>query len=857
MRVAANHEPFATAGLSDGEAALRLARYGPNEIPGQSRRGTARIAADLLREPMLLLLIAAGAIYLALGSTGEALILAVGIALVVAIEVYQEQRTERALEALRDLSSPRALVVRGGRQLRIAGRSVVPGDVIILAEGDRVPADGRLVWSARLEVDESLLTGESMPVRKGPEEPEAEKQRDAAVYSGTLVVRGRGIAVVERTGAETELGRIGRSLEVLETGDTPMRRETRRVVRILGAAGAALCLLVAALYAALVGSWLRGLLAGVSLAISMTPEEFPVVLTVFLALGAWRMSKRQVLTRRAQAIEALGAATVLCADKTGTMTFNRMAVARLACDEDVWLASDGGDPLPERFHRLAEFMLLASQRDPIDPMERALEDFGRKQLAGTEHLHASWSPVREYPLSDELLALSHVWRDPTSTRFVIAAKGSAEAIADLCHLPATVVARLMRRVDAMAADGLRVIAVAYAYFGRGELPAHQHEFDFEPLGLVGLADPPRPMVRDAVEQCRAAGIRVLMITGDHPATARRVALEAGLDADAVMTGSEMRVMTEGELSERVRTTSIFARFRPDQKLRLVRALQGRGEIVAMTGDGVNDAPALKAAHIGIAMGERGSDVAREAASIILLDDDFGSLVAAVRMGRRIYDNLRHAMTFVVAAHVPIAGVALIPLLLRWPLVLFPVHIAFLELIIDPACSLAFEAEPEDEEIMRRPPREPSESLFSPRLIWLGALQGAAVLVTVMGVFASALHRGLLDADARTLTFATLILSYLGLILGNRSWASPLLSSLRRRNPIVWWVCGGALALLAAILGVPAARSIFQFTPLHPDDIALCAGSALLATLAIELLKYVLTGRGRGFGPRALVKSTGR
>ncbi len=844
MRVHAALQPPIDAqslpGLTQVEAARRLEADGFNEIPAQNRRSALAMVAGVLREPMLLLLLATGAIYLALGTLGEALMLLVGVFLVIAIELYQEHKTERALEALRDLTSPRALVIRDAQPWRIAGREVVRGDLLVLSEGDRVPADAVLLSATHLWIDESLLTGESLPVRKSAHTDAAPLERGDEpylVYSGTLVTRGHGIARAEQTGMQTELGKVGRSLQSLESGDTHLRAEMKRIVRIFAVLGIGLCVAASVLYALTIGGWLRASLVGISLAISMTPEEFPVVLAVFFALGAWRMSKRRVLTRRPQAIEALGAVTVLCVDKTGTLTLNQMSVTRLVADEEAVELVDSRQPLPESFHALAEFMLLASQRDPFDPTELALKRFAGDALADTEHLHGDWQLVREYPLSNELLALSHVWRAPDATEYVIAAKGAPEAIADLCHVNAAQARAITRKVTSLAEDGLRVLGVARAYFRQTTLPEQQHDFDFEFLGLVGLADPVRATVPRAIRECYDAGIRVVMLTGDYPGTAQNIARQIGLaEWQTVLTGAELHALDDAELARRIPHVNVFARIVPEQKLRLVNALKATGEIVAMTGDGVNDAPALKAAHIGIAMGGRGTDVAREAAAIVLLDDDFSSLVESVRMGRRIYDNLKRAMAYIFAVHIPIAGAALVPLLLKWPLVLLPVHLVFLELIIDPACSLGFEAEQEEVDVMTRPPRDPHEPMFTRAMIGLGLLQGLGILVTVLLVFGWALRHGRDERAARALMFATLIVANLGLILVNRSWSRTIVQVAQSPNRVLWWVGGGALALMILVLTVPGLRDLFQFAPLRLGDWALCLVAGVASVAWFEVAK---------------------
>jgi Ca2+-transporting ATPase len=836
-------------GLAESEVRARRERCGPNELPSSGRRGLAVLLVEVLREPMLALLLACGGVYLALGDLTEAVVLLVFVFVVLGISLYQGFRTEKALHALRDLSSPRALVLREEGQRRVAGREVVPGDLVVLAEGDRVPADGVLLWAASLRTDESLLTGEAEPVGKvaTAEDPPMARPGGAApspfVFSGTLVAGGQGIARVLATAAATELGRIGISLAAAHSETTALEAQTGRLVRVLAAGGVAVSAGVAVLVGTDTGRWLEGLLAGLAVGMSMIPEEFPLILTIFLALGARRISQRRVLTRRLAAIEALGAATVLCVDKTGTLTENRMRAALLSVDEQWFDLRRDGAALPERFHELLEYAVLASQQNPFDAMEKAINDAGVELLRGTEHLHPRWTLVREYPLSGALLAVSHVWAGREREEFVIGAKGAPEAIADLCHLPAEGRAAIEREVARMAEHGLRVLGVARARFASPDLPREQHDFDFDFLGLVGLSDPVRAGVAESLEECARAGIRTVMITGDAPSTAAAVARTIGLPGDgSLLGGAELDRIDDAELEVRCRTTAVFARVIPEQKLRLVRALQSRGEVVAMTGDGVNDAPALKAAHIGVAMGGRGTDVAREAADLVLLDDDFASIVAAIRLGRRIFDNIRKAMAYVVAVHVPIAGLALLPVLFGLPLMLLPLHVAFLQLIIDPACSIAFEAEPEEGDIMRRPPRDAREPLLPRPTIALSLLQGAVALTLVLGVLGVALWRGDGVEQARTLSFSTLVLANLGLILAERSSKRTALASLAVSNPALTWVVAGSLLVLVVSVTWPPARELLGFAVPSPGDVALVTAAGLVATGFFDLLKRVVAAR---------------
>jgi len=848
MLLADNFDINTAKGLTEAEAAKLLKDVGYNELPSAKPRSAFTIAFEVVKEPMFLLLVAGGLIYLLLGDLQEALMLMGFVFVVMGITFYQERKTERALEALRDLSSPRALVIRDGEHKRIAGREVVPGDLILLSEGDRVPADAELLACTNLSADESLLTGESISVRKACSDGKAPMARPGGddlpfVFSGSLVVQGQGVAVVKATGMQTEIGKIGKALQKVETEGTALQKETNRLVRNLAMVGLGLCTLVVIIYGWTRGNWIEGFLAGITMAMAILPEEFPVVLTIFLALGAWRISQSRVLTRRVPAVETLGSATVLCVDKTGTLTMNKMKVKKILAGSKFYELDDAAGRLPDAIHEVVEFSILASQIDPFDPMEKAFKQLGDSYLQKTEHIHSDWELVQEYPLSKKLLAMSRVWKSPSGKDYVIAAKGAPEAIANLCHLDSDQLKVLSKKIQTMAEEGMRVLGVARAYFKETELPDGQHDFNFEFMGLIGLEDPVRPGVPEAIKECYYAGIKVKMITGDYPGTAQAIARQVGLPSERVVTGPELEKMSDSELQTLVGEVSIFSRMVPEQKLRLVLALKANGEVVAMTGDGVNDAPALKAANIGIAMGGRGTDVAREAASLVLLDDDFTSIVKAVRLGRRIFDNIKKAMAYILAVHVPIAGMSLIPVLLEWPLVFFPVHVVFLELIIDPACSVAFEAEPEEADVMSRPPRDPKKPLFSRRVIGLSLLQGLSVLFIVLAVFVISLYRGQGGNEARALTYTTLIIANLGLILTNRSWSRTIMETLSSPNPALWWVVGGALTLLAAVIYVPFLRELFGFAYLHPIDIVICFMAGLVSILWFEGLK-IIYGRSR-------------
>lgn len=861
----------AVTGLSEQVAIALIKQDGYNELPSTEARNFLAIAWNSIQDPIFLLLIGGGIVYWILGDLQEALILLGFVFFLTGISLYQEGKTEHALEALRDLSSPRALVIRDRQQKRIAGREVVLGDILLLAEGDRVSADAIILSCTNLSTDESLLTGESLSVRKlasNSDDMENVKMSPPGgddltfVYSVTLVIQGQGIAQVKAIASQTEMGKIGKALQKVKPEVTPFQLEMTRLVRRLFGVALALCVAIVVIYGTTTGNWLKGTLAGITLAMAILPNESPVVVTVFLALGAWRISQNHVLARRPSAVETLGTATVLCVDKTGTLTLNQMAVQQLfpydrSDKKEIHnsrlydLGLHSSDPLPETVHQLVEFCILASQRDPFDPMEKAFKQLVDRYLLHTEHLHSDWQLLREYPLSPHHLAMSHVWQSTDGKQYEIAAKGSPEAIADLCHLLPSEQKILTAQVSQMAAQGLRVLAVAKASLlnappaflpshpsiNSAHLPDQQHDFPFEFLGLVGLSDPVRPTVAAAIKECYIAGIRVIMITGDYPETAQTIARQVGLlQMGAVLTGTELDAMDDSELAQRIQSTNIFARTVPEQKLRIVNTLKATGQVVAMTGDGVNDAPALRSAQIGIAMGQRGTDVARESAALVLLDDDFSSIVQAVKLGRRIFDNLRNAMAYLVAIHIPIAGMSLIPALFKMPLVMLPIHVAFLHLIIDPACSIVLEAEPAEASVMKRSPRNPQEPLFGKKTLGLAVLQGGGILLIILTIYAIALYRNQGELDARALTFTTLILANLGLILSDGSSSRLSFKILRSPNPALWWVVGGGLLFIVIILYIPFFRNLFSFSFLDAMDIAICLFGGVISLGWFEVLK---------------------
>ena len=816
------------AALTKDEAKRRLAQYGYNELPSARPKNVWRIALEVIREPMFLLLIACGTLYMLLGNYREGVILLSTIFLIIIITFYQYRKTEKALDVLKNLASPRALVLRDGETMRIAGREVVPGDIILLNEGDRIPADAEVLEAINLVVDESILTGESVPVHKIP------ASDTSLLFSGTLVVQGRGTALVKKTGTATRFGEIGISLKNIDQNETRLQHEMKLLIRNLGIIGIIICGAVVVLFFITRGDFIRSLLYGLSAAMAILPEEFPVVLMVFMALGSWRLSKKNVLTRRSAAIETLGSATVLCSDKTGTITQNKMEVVALYDGNEIFTKN----AFKEKQKLITELMIAANQAtsfDSVDPMERAITS------AHTEFISQTSSPqklLKEYAISAELLTMSRVLEDVDDGSVSVFAKGAPEAIFGLCRIDQNTAAKHQQALHTLAEQGYRVLAVARANHTDAILPGNQQGFNFSFLGLVGLEDPIRPEVPQAIKECTDAGIKVILITGDFPVTARSIALQAGLPDTVVISGDELQSMSDEQLKEEIRNCNIFARVVPQQKLRIVQALKANGEVVAMTGDGVNDAPALKAADIGIAMGNKGTDVAREASDLVLLDDNFASIVSAVRLGRRIFDNLQKAMSYILAIHIPIIGLSLMPAIIAsLPVLLLPLHIVFMELIIDPSCSVAFESEEEEKGIMKRPPRSPTQKFFGMKNIGDSIFQGFLLFAMVVIVFMLSLNEGHTEPETRAIAFSSLIIGNIFLIMANLSKTRSFIHVFTEKNPAAWFILLGALIVLILVISVPSLQTIFSFSfPGYWHFVPALAGASSVL-LILEIIKF--------------------
>lgn len=819
-------------GLTRSEVERLQKEFGFNELPIKDRKSFFRTLLRIISEPMFTLLLIAAGIYLLIGNIEDATLLACFIVLSISLTAYQEYKSERAIEALKDLSSPRALVLRNGNTQRIPGREVVVGDLILLEEGDRIAADASVLEAHDLLVDESLLTGESEPINK---------TRDQMVYSGCLVVRGGGIAMVQSIGLHTEMGKIGKSLEQITDPPSPLQSGIRVLVRYFAMVGVGLSAIVCLLYGLIYTDWLGGVLTGISLTMALLPEEFTVILTVFMAMGVWRISKQHVLARKASVIETLGSINTLCVDKTGTLTLNQMSLQALATLKDEADLSGTGIRISALQQELLSYAVLASETNPFDPMEKAFYESMHKLYPEHSNRYQHHQLVYEYGLSPQLPAMTHIWETPgDQNHFLIAIKGSPESVLALCHPSDQDRAIVEAQMKRLASQGLRLLGVAKASYSKSsrQWPSSVEDFSFEWLGLVGLKDPLRPEVPQAVFQCRSAGIRVVMITGDHAMTARAIATQAGIPSELLLSGSDIDQLSDEQLQAVIEKTCVFVRIKPNQKLRLVKALQANREIVAMTGDGINDAPALKAAHVGIAMGQRGTDVAREAASLVLLNDDFSSIVNTVKQGRQIYDNLQKAMMYVVAVHIPIAGVVFFPLLIGAPPMIGPIHILFLEMIIDPTCAIAFEAEAPEPNLMNQPPRHPEEKIFNRSNLSIAVLQGVGLLTIVLCLYLGLPTLGYAPELTNTISFATLVLGNLSLVVVSRSKNAHFFAIMKKQNIVQYWIIGIAISLLVLFTSTPFMRERFQFSEFTSDAVWIVVLATIFGLLWYELIKLI-------------------
>jgi P-type Ca2+ transporter type 2C len=792
---------YGVKGLSTKQVMDARLKFGQNEVAGRKHHFLDTLK-DLFTEPMLLLLFVAALLYFISGEIADALFMTSAIVLVTSISLYQESRSRKALDALKTLTQPTCKVIRDGMSIEIKREELVMGDCMIVEEGSSVPADGIILQSNDFSVNESILTGESLPVSKN-RLPENNK-----VFQGTTVTGGLAICEVIAIGNKTELGKIGTSLEAIKEEDTPLQKQIRNFVKKMAFVGIIIFLIVWIINFfnshQIVGSLLKAL----TLAMSILPEEIPVAFTTFMALGAWRLMKLGVIVKQTKTVETLGSATVICTDKTGTITENRMSLASVFDLSTKTIAE------PENFgqkeNELVALAMWASEPIPFDPMEIALHNAYAN--SGVKDERALYKMIHEYPLGGTPPMMTHIFENASGNR-IIAAKGAPEAIMNVSRLSDEVKTGLDDAFETLTEKGFRVLAVASAHFDKNDFPLHQQDFHFNLHGLVAFYDPPKKNIGEVFQLFYDAGIDVKIVTGDNAATTSTIAKQVGFrGAEHTLGGKELQNMSNEELNEKVMQTTIFTRMFPEAKLRILNALKANKQIVAMTGDGVNDGPALKAAHIGIAMGKKGTEIAKEVSSLVLTDDDLAKMVQAIAMGRKIYTNLKKAIQYIISIHIPIILTVLMPLVLGWiyPSIFSPVHVIFLELIMGPTCSIIYENEPIEKNIMQQRPRLLTNTFFNWKELSTSIVQGLAITAGTLFIYQFAIHRSYNEAETRTMVFITLITANIFLTLVNRSFYYSIFTTLHYKNGLVPLIIGVTILLTSLLLYVPAFAGFFQF-----------------------------------------------
>ncbi|MDS0524350.1 cation-translocating P-type ATPase [Clostridium sp. SHJSY1] len=821
-------------GLTEAEVEKAQNKYGRNQLVPEKKENFFLKLIDVLKEPMFLLLIISAVIYFLLGEPGDGTVMLIFVATMITIDVIQEWKTDKTLKALKNLSSPYTKVIRNGKKVFINSEELVPGDIMIISEGTKVPADGKIIECNDLSIDESSLTGEAEGVWKMVDYNDSKDYwRKNYCYAGTLVIQGCGIVLVEKIGYETEYGKIGMDVSEAENFPTPMEKQTRKLVKICSVIAIILCILVATItYFNLLDHTIKdriieSILSGITLAMAIIPEEFPVILTVFLSMGAWRLAKKQSLIRKLPSVETLGAVSILCVDKTGTITKNLMSV------DELWSINNDKESITKA-------MGMACETDAYDPMEKAMIKYCEDNRITKEYLF-SGELLGEYSFTNERKMMGHIWK--REKEVIICAKGSPEKIISICKLSDKDKDKVNKKIYEMSSKGLRVIAIGRKYIiNDKDIPKELEKCELDLLGLVGLIDPPRESINKDIKSCVRAGIRVVMITGDNGITASSIAKKIGIPCcHRTITGDEINKMSDSELREKVKDVCIFSRVIPEHKMRIVKAFKENGEVVAMTGDGVNDAAALKYADIGIAMGKRGSEVSREAADLVLLDDNFSTIVDTVKDGRRIYDNIRKAVGYVFAIHIPIILASLFAPLLKIStssLLLLPIHIVLLELIIDPTCSIVLERQPAEEDIMERKPRNSNENILSFNILIKSLIQGLVIFIASFGTYYFYLRYNQGDETiARSMGLVIIMFSNILLVQVNSSSKQFAYKSLIKlsKDKVFLLVNGSILLGIAIILYTPVSKFL-NLAALSVDKLLLVIGISIISVMWYEMIK---------------------
>jgi Ca2+-transporting ATPase len=815
-------------GLNDQQVAANRAAFGENQLEERFQLPIWAILLEIVKEPLFIILLVASTVYFVLGETTEGIIMLVAIGLISGISIFQENKSRNAVNALKKLSSPKAQVYRNGRLTTIPTEEIVIKDLILVEDGDLIPADARIIEAHDFSVNESILTGESLSIAKD------RLSASPLIFQGTLVDSGNCVAEVQAIGNKTELGKIGSSMERIEKTKTPLQTQIKRFVRNMVVFGAIAFLMVWGINYLLSGDILSALMQGLTLAMSILPEEIPVAFSTFMALGAYRLYTSSIITKSPYTVETLGAATVICTDKTGTLTENRMElVAIYDFHSDSLQNFTEENPV---FSPTLEYALWSSEVLPFDPMEKSIHSFYRDLAPKDERANARM--LHEYPLSGKPPMMTHVFRKGSGEK-VIAVKGSVEGVMRQCQLTESEKNRINTRVNNFTAKGYRVLAVGKADPEMAQYPQTQQEFEFSFIGLLAFYDPPKKNIPEVLQSFYHAGIDVKLITGDYAQTASSIASQIRLHSpDSVITGEEIMSLDPSELKQKVKQYTVFARMFPEAKFRIVEALKSNGEVVAMTGDGVNDGPALKAAHIGIAMGKRGSEVAKGAAALVLMDDDLGHMTEAVALGRRIYENLKKAIQYILSIHIPIILIVLLPLVLGWEYIniFSPIHVIFLELIMGPTCSIVYENEPIEPDSMSKPPRTLTQTFFSFPELSLSVLQGLAITLACLGFGYFLMKEGEIEETVRTLIFTTLVFSNIFLTLVNRSFYHSVLNTVRYPNKLVPLMLGVSVLLLVLILTVPPIQGVFRFEAVSMNRVIVAFLVAMAGVCWIEFWK---------------------
>ncbi|MBL7816728.1 MAG: cation-translocating P-type ATPase [Saprospiraceae bacterium] len=829
--------PYPFTGLSDEQVEAARKTYGSNALEKKTQYAWLEPLKETVTEPMFVLLVACTVIYFSLNELSEGFFMLGAIILVSAISFYQDSRSKQALDALRAYTVPSATVIRNNNLVDILSEDIVMGDFVVVSEGELVPADGKIVQISDFSVNESILTGEAFSVYKDTAE-------NNQVYQGTLVQSGQCIFQVNAIGTTTRLGQIGASLNKIESEKTPLQLQIDSFVKKMAAAGILIFLIIWGINYAQTENILQSLLKGLTIAMSVLPEEIPVAFASFMALGAWRLMQKGVIVKQTQTVEALGSATVICTDKTGTITENKMELCQIYVQKTGdMLTADAWQNDPSV--NLIRTAMFASEIMPFDPMEKALHEAYERLTPFDERPH--FRMVHEYPLSGKPPMMTHIFENTEGVR-IIACKGAAEAILSNSTLSEPEKIRVHKVIAAFAAEGLRVLGVGSAYFVGNDFHASQETFQFEFLGLVGFYDPPKHNIAQVFQKFYDAGIQIKIITGDSPLTTTAIAKQARFknnptaapDEDLeIVTGEELMRLNETEMAQKIATTSLFTRMFPEAKLKIINILKAQNHIVGMTGDGVNDGPALKAAHIGIAMGKRGSEIAKQASSLILVDDDFGKMVDAIAMGRKIYNNLKKAIQYIISIHIPIILTVALPLILGWvyPAIFTPVHVIFLELIMGPTCSIVYENEPLEKNSMHQPPRPLTTTFLSFKELSLSILQGLVITVGTLFAYTYAVGKGYNEDLTRTMVFATLIIANVFLTLVNRSFYYSLIKTLGYKNHLMVGVNAFSIVLLFALIYMPLFARFFQLSPLSAEQMSISALTGFVCVIWFEVYKW--------------------